>query len=416
MRSIVATRSRFTTGSVIMRNFIAHSVQAMKPSGIRRYFDIAATMDDVITLGIGEPSFPTPEHIREAGIASLHRGQTMYTNNSGLIELRRAVSGHIERRYGLSYHPEDEVLITVGVSEALWLAMKAILDPGDEVLVVEPCFVANPAAVEMAGGVPVMVPTRVEDDFQVTGAALEAAVTPRTKAILINYPNNPTGAILTDENIRQIAAVAEKHDLVVISDEIYERLVYDAHHTCFATLPGMFERTILLSGMSKSYAMTGWRIGYATAPVAIMEAMRKLHQYLIMSAPTVGQYAAIEAILHGEDDVEAMRQEYDRRRRLIVAGFNELGLSTFEPRGAFYAFPSVAATGMTDEAFCEHLLYEERVAVVPGSAFGPSGNGFVRASYTNSYENIERALERIARFMQRHGFGHAVDAPLIATR
>lgn len=386
-----------------MRNFIASSVQQMKPSGIRRYFDIASTMEDVITLGIGEPSFTTPDHILRRGVDSLTSGHTSYTNNSGLLELRRAVSSYIERLYGLHYHPDNEVLVTVGVSEGLWLAMKAILDPGDEVLVVEPCFVANAAAVEMAGGVPVRVDTRVEDCFQVTGAALEAAITPRSKAILINYPNNPTGAILTDENLRQVAAVAEKYDLVVISDEIYERLIYDATHTCFPTLPGMYERTILLSGMSKSFAMTGWRIGYATAPAPIMEAMRKLHQYLIMSAPTVGQYAAVEALNAGEDDVEFMRQQYDRRRRLIVDGFNALGLSTFEPRGAFYAFPSVASTGMTDEEFCERLLYEERVAVVPGSAFGRSGDGFIRASYTNSYENIEQALERLRRFMQRHG-------------
>jgi len=386
-----------------MRNFIASSVQQLKPSGIRRYFDIAATMEGVITLGIGEPSFVTPDRILRRGIDALHSGHTHYTNNSGLIELRRAISGYIERLYGLHYHPESEVLVTVGVSEGLWLALKAILDPGDEVLVVEPCFVANAAAVEMAGGVPVRVNTRVEDCFQVTGAALEAALTPRSKAILINYPNNPTGAILTDENLRQVAAVAEKHDLVVISDEIYERLVYAGPHTCFSTLPGMYARTILLSGLSKSFAMTGWRIGYATAPAPIMEALRKLHQYLIMSAPTMGQYAAIEALNAGEEAVEFMRQQYDRRRRLIVDGFNALGLSTFEPRGAFYAFPAVASTGMTDEEFCERLLYEERVAVVPGGAFGHSGSGFVRASYTNSCENIEQALERLRRFMQRHG-------------
>jgi aminotransferase len=289
------------------------------------------------------------------------------------------------------------------VSEALWLALKAILDPGDEVLVVEPCFVANAAAVEMAGGVPVMVRTTVEHEFQVTGAALEAAVTARTKAILISYPNNPTGAILTREHLREVAAVAEKYDLVVISDEIYERLVYEAEHICFASLPGMWRRTIVLSGMSKSFAMTGWRIGYATAPAPLMEAMRKLHQYLIMSAPTTGQMAAVEALLHGEEDVEYMRQQYDRRRQLIVSGFNQLGLTCFEPRGAFYAFPSIAASGMNDEDFCETLLREEQVAVVPGSAFGRSGDGYIRASYTASEEHIEQALERMQRFMLRHG-------------
>ncbi|MBK8030187.1 MAG: aminotransferase class I/II-fold pyridoxal phosphate-dependent enzyme [Chloroflexi bacterium] len=386
-----------------MRSFISQSVQNMKPSGIRRYFDIAATMENVITLGIGEPNFTTPDHIMRAGIDSLMAGKTAYTSNSGTIELRRGIAAHIERRYGVHYSPDDQVLVTVGVSEALWLALKAILDPGDEVLVVQPCFVANAAAVEMAGGVPVIVNALIEDEFQVTGAQLEAAVTPRTKAILISYPNNPTGAILDREHMLQVAAVAEKHDLMVISDEIYERLVYGFEHICFAALPNMYERTILLSGMSKSYAMTGWRIGYATSTAPIMDAMRKLHQYLIMSAPTIGQHAALQALVSGEDDVEAMRQEYDRRRRLIVGGFNDLGLTCFEPRGAFYAFPNIEATGMQDEEFCERLLMEEQVAVVPGSAFGESGRGFVRASYTNSYENIEEALNRMERFMRHHG-------------
>ncbi len=386
-----------------MRTLVSQTAQNLRPSGIRRYFDIAATMDDVVTLGIGEPNFVTPQHILEKGIESLRRGETGYTSNSGTIELRRAISGYIERLYGLHYQPENEVLVTVGVSEALWIALKAVLDPGDEVLVVQPCFVANAAAVEMAGGLPVIVNTSVEHEFQVTGAALEAAVTPRTKAILISYPNNPTGAILTREHILQVAAIAQKHDLVVLSDEIYERLVYDADHICFASLPGMFERTIVLSGMSKTFAMTGWRIGYAAAPAPLMEAMRKLHQYLIMSAPTMGQAAALEALEHGEDDVEHMRVQYDRRRRLIVSGFNDLGLTCFDPRGAFYAFPSIEATGMEDEDFCERLLHEERVAVVPGSAFGQSGSGFVRASYATSDDNIERALERMSRFMRRYG-------------
>jgi aminotransferase len=386
-----------------MRNFVAANIQQMRPSGIRRYFDIAATMDDVITLGIGEPNFVTPQHIMDAGIDSLRRGQTAYTSNAGMIELRRAITSMIERRYGLRYDAEKETLVTVGVSEGLWLALKAILDPGDEVLVVQPCFVANTAAVEMAGGVSVMVHASVEHEFQITGEALERAITPRTKAILLSYPNNPTGAILTCEHMQQVAAVARKYDLVVISDEIYERLVYGVDHINFATLPDMFERTIVLSGMSKSYAMTGWRIGYVTAPKGLMEAMLKLHQYLIMSAPTIGQAAALQAVLHGEDDVQRMRGEYDKRRRLIVDGFNELGMSCFEPRGAFYAFPSIAATGMNDEQFCERLLYEERVALIPGSAFGASGEGFVRASYATSEDNIESALERLRRFMMRHG-------------
>ncbi len=383
-----------------MRSFVSKSTSNLRPSGIRRYFDIASTMEDVVTLGIGEPDFVTPRHIMEAGIASLQAGQTGYTNNSGMLELREAIANYIERLYNIQYNPDNQVLVTVGVSEALWLAMKAILDLGDEVLVVEPCFVAYAAAVEMAGGVPVMVNTYVENEFQVTGAELEASISPRTKAVLIGYPNNPTGAILTKERMLEIAAVAERHDLVVISDEIYERLVYDAEHINFASLPGMYERTILLSGLSKSFAMTGWRIGYAAAPLEIMQVMHKLHQYLIMSAPTVGQAAAIQALNHGEGDVQHMQTNYDRRRRLIVDGFNQLGLSCFEPRGAFYTFPSVQSTGMTDEAFCEALLLEERVAVIPGSAFGSCGTGFIRASYTSSYEAIEEALERMARFLR----------------
>lgn len=387
-----------------MRSFVSHSANQLRPSGIRRYFDIASSMQDVVTLGIGEPNFVTPAHVMQAGIATLEQGRTGYTANAGDIVLREAVAEYIDRLYGLHYNPHSQILITVGVSEALWLAMKAILDYGDEVLVVEPCFVANSATVEMAGGVPISVPTSVENEFQVTGADLEARITPRTKAILISYPSNPTGAVLTPEHMRQVADVAEKHDLVVISDEIYERLVYGVEHTNFATLQGMYPRTIILGGMSKSFAMTGWRIGYALAPVEILDAMKKFHQYLIMSAPTIGQYAAIQALRHGETDVLTMREAYDRRRRLIVNGFNELGLTCFEPRGAFYAFPSIAVTGMEDETFCELLLKEDRVAVIPGSAFGASGAGFVRASYASSEENIERALERMARFMQRHGF------------
>lgn len=387
-----------------MSRFLSKSVQNLRPSGIRRYFDIAATMEDVVTLGIGEPNFVTPQHIVDAGINSLETGQTGYTSNAGLYELRAAIASHIQNRYNLTYSPDTEVLVTVGVSEALYLAMKAVLDPGDEVLVVEPCFVANAAAIEMAGGVPVMVETFVEHDFQVTGTELEAQITPRTKAILMSYPNNPTGAILTPEHMQQVADIAEKYDLVVISDEIYERLVYGVDHINFATLPKMFERTIVLSGLSKSYAMTGWRIGYATAPEPFISAMKKLHQYLIMSAPTIGQVAAVEAIQHGEDDVEYMRQQYDRRRKLIVDGFNRLGLTCFEPRGAFYAFPSIAITGMDDETFCELLLKEERLALVPGSAFGDSGRGFIRASYATSEETIIKALERLERFMVNHGF------------
>ncbi len=395
-----------------MSRYLSRSMSNLRPSGIRRYFDIAATMDDVVTLGIGEPDFVTPSHIVEAGVQSIHDGKTGYTSNAGIYELREAISSHIEKRYQLRYSPDDEVLITVGVSEALYLALKVLLDPGDEVLVVEPCFVANAAIVEMAGGTPVMVPTTVENDFQVTGDELEASVTPRTKAILLSYPNNPTGAVLTREHMLQAAAVAEKHDLIVVSDEIYERLVYGAEHFNFATLPKMFDRTIVLSGMSKSYAMTGWRIGYVTAPKVFTEAMYKLHQYLIMSAPTMGQVAALEAVEHGERDVEYMRQHYDRRRRLIVDGFNRLGLTCFEPRGAFYAFPSIEVTGLDDEAFCEELLVEERVALVPGSAFGRSGSGFVRASYATSEEMISEALKRLERYLIKRRLRNRAAEPM----
>jgi len=393
-----------------MRDFVSKSVQQLRPSGIRKYFDIAATMQDVVTLGIGEPDFVTPEHITAKGIESLVNGRTGYTSNSGLLELRVAISAYIERLYGVHYAPESQVLVTVGVSEALYLALRAVCDPLDEVLVIEPCFVANAAMVELAGAIPVMVPTYVENNFEVTALDLKAKITPRTKAILMSYPNNPTGAVLTRETLTEIARVAEEYDLLVISDEIYERLVYGVEHTNFSALPNMFERTILLSGLSKSFAMTGWRIGYACAPTPLMEAMRKVHQYLIMSAPTMGQYAALEALTQGEADVAYMRASYDKRRRLIVDGFNSIGMPCFEPRGAFYAFPSVAHTGLTDEQFCDLMLEEEHVAVIPGSAFGASGRGFVRASYTNSYANIEIALERMGRFMQRHGFMHALNA------
>ncbi len=386
-----------------MRNFTSQRVQAIPPSGIRRFFDIAATMDNVISLGIGEPDFVTPDPILQAGIRSLEHGDTHYTSNNGIMALREAISAHLERLYGVQYAPENEILATVGVSEALYLAMMAFVDFGDEVIVPEPCFVSYAPEVAMAGGVPVSVPTRVEEDFQLTGAALEAAVTAKTKAVLIGYPNNPTGAVMTRERLLEVAAVAKKHDLLVISDEIYDRLVYGIEHTCFAALPEMWERTILLGGLSKSHAMTGWRIGYVAAPAAMMPSMRKVHQYTIMSAPTTAQVAATEAILHGDAFVEEMRSEYDRRRKLIVKGLNELGLACFEPRGAFYAFPSVAASGMDAETFAETLIEEEQVAVVPGSAFGASGAGFVRCSYATAYEKIEEALERMSRFMRRHG-------------
>ncbi len=386
-----------------MRDFISARVQSIPPSGIRRFFDIAATMDDVISLGIGEPDFVSPAPILRAGIHSLEQGETHYTSNSGMLELRVALANYLQRLYGLDYDPNDNLLITVGVSEAMYLTFTAIINPGDEVIIPEPCFVAYAPEVILAGGKAVMVETRVAEDFQVTGAAIEAAVTPRTRAILIGYPNNPTGAVMTRERLLEIAAVAQKHDLLVVSDEIYDRLVYGVEHVNFATLPGMKERTIVLGGVSKSHAMTGWRLGWAAAPKDLLAAMRKIHQYTIMSAPTPAQHAALEALTHGEEHVEQMRAEYNRRRLLVVHGFNELGLATFEPRGAFYAFPSVAASGMDESTFAEKLIEEQRVAVIPGSAFGESGKGFVRACYATSYEKLEEALERIHRFMQKYG-------------
>jgi len=386
-----------------MRDFVSKRVQAVPPSGIRRFFDISATMDNVISLGIGEPDFVTPPAILQAGIRSLEEGHTHYTSNSGTIELRLAISAYLKRLYGIEYNPDNEILITVGVSEALYLILTAILDPEDEVIVPQPSFVSYAPEVAFANGTAVVIDTFVENDFQVTGEAVEAAITPHTKAILIGYPNNPTGAVMTRERLLEIAAVAEKHDLLVISDEIYDRLVYGIAHTHFATLPGMRSRTIVLGGFSKSHAMTGWRLGYAVGPVELIAAMRKIHQYTVMSAPTTAQIAIASTLNQVDDEVEKMRSEYDRRRRLIVQGFNELGLACFEPRGAFYAFPNVSASGMDEQGFAERLLQEEHVAVIPGTAFGESGAGFVRACYATAYEKIEQALERIHRFMQRYG-------------
>jgi aminotransferase len=382
--------------------FVSRRVQSIQPSGIRRFFDIAATMKDVISLGIGEPDFDTPEPIVQAGIAALQQGATHYTSNSGILELREAVGANIARLYGLTYDPQQEILITVGVSEALYLAMAALLDPGDEVVFAEPSFVAYEPTVKMVGATPVAVPTTPETGFQVTAEALEKAMTDRTKVLFLASPNNPTGAVLDREHLTAIADLVRRRNLVVISDEIYDRLVYDTEHVCFASLPGMRERTIVLQGFSKSYAMTGWRVGYAAAPVTLASQMRKIHQYLIMSAPTVSQWAALKALEVGEPFVQAMHAEYDRRRRLIVQGLNDLGLACTEPLGAFYAFPCVQQTGMDDNDFAELLLQEEHVAVVPGRAFGPSGMGFVRMSYATAYEKIEMALEHIAKFLQRH--------------
>ena len=383
--------------------YLAQRVAGLKPSGIRKFFDIVATMKDVISLGIGEPDFTTPEPIIQAGIRSLQSGETHYTSNAGLLELRQAIAGRLESLYRIAYDPASELIVTVGVSEALYLAMTAILDPGDEVIIPTPCFVAYQAEVILAGGTPVELPTFAVDNFQVRPDALKAAITPRTKAVLLGYPNNPTGAAGVREVLLEIAKIAEEYDLVVISDELYDRLVYETQHVCFPALPGMRKRTVLLGGFSKNYAMTGWRAGYAAAPADILRGLLRVHQYTIMSAPTMSQLAALEAIKNGDEYVVQMRDEYDRRRRLIVGGLNELGLPTFEPHGAFYAFPSIANSGMTDDEFAQKLLEEEKVAVVPGSAFGAGGAGFVRCSYATAYEKLEEALRRIDRFMKRHG-------------
>jgi Aspartate/tyrosine/aromatic aminotransferase len=381
---------------------LAQRVQAVPPSGIRKFFDIAATMTDVISLGIGEPDFDTPRSIIEAGVESLREGRTHYTSNSGTIELRRALAAHLERLYGVRYDPKTELLITVGASEALDLAMRATIDVGDEVILHEPSYVAYVPAIVFAGGTAVHVATRFEDDFALDPAAVEAAITPRTKALFLGYPCNPTGAVLPDAVQDELARIAERHDLLVFSDEIYDRLAYGSYrHRAFSSLPGMRERTILMGGFSKAYAMTGWRIGWMAGPAAIIEGILKIHQYVIMTAPTVAQDAALVALVDGESEVERMRAEYDRRRRLVVDGFNALGLETFEPRGAFYAFPRITSTGLDADTFARRLLEEEHVAVIPGSAFGPSGAGHVRACYATSYERLEEALVRIGRFVDR---------------
>lgn len=383
--------------------YLSKRVIGLKPSGIRKFFDIVATMKDVISLGIGEPDFTTPKPILDAGIRSLQAGETHYTSNSGKLELRQGIANNLQRLYGVKYDPATEIIATVGVSEALYLTFVALLDPGDEVIIPTPCFVSYQAEVYLAGGVPVEIPTKMENKFQVDPDEIRAAITPRTKVIFIGYPSNPTGAVAERETLMEIAKIAIEHDLMVVSDEIYDRLVYGFKHVCFPALgEEIKERTVLLGGFSKSHAMTGWRIGFAAAPQEIIAGLVRIHQYTIMSAPTTAQDAALEA-LKSDSYVDEMVAEYDRRRKLIVGGLNKLGLTTFEPRGAFYAFPNIKASGMSDEAFAEKLLHEEHVAVVPGNAFGKGGEGFVRCSYATAYEKIEEALRRMEKFMQRYG-------------
>jgi len=384
-----------------VRDFISRRVDSLPVSGIRRFFDIAATMKDVVSLGIGEPDFPTPPAAMRAGLAALKRGETHYTSNAGLLELRQAVSRHLERLYGVAYDPRDEVLITVGVSEALSIALAAMCEPGDEVIVPEPSYVSYAPEVVFAGGTPVTVPTRAADGWQVSPAAIERAATRRTKAILMGSPNNPTGAVASRATMAQVSRIAKKRDLVVVSDEIYDQLVYGVEHVCIASLPGMRARTITLGGFSKDYAMTGWRIGYAAAPRALLRGLAKIHQYTIMSTPTVAQHAALAALRSCARDVERMRREYDRRRRMLCDGLNRLGLECVEPRGAFYMFPNVESSGLDETRFAERLLMEQKVAVVPGTAFGPGGAGHVRCAYATSTDRIAEALRRIAKFLGR---------------
>jgi len=377
-------------------------VNQIASSGIRRFFDLVASMEGVISLGVGEPDFPTPWHIREAAIYSLEKGYTMYTSNLGIPELRRELSRYLKDSYNLDYDPDSELLITVGVSEGVDLATRAILDPGDEVIMADPCYVSYNSCVILAGGRPIMVPTNQKSNFELSAADIEARITDKTKAILIGYPANPTGAVMSRDKLAQIAEVARRHQLLVISDEIYARLVYGVEHTCFATLPRMKESTILLGGFSKAYAMTGWRIGYAAASKEVIAAMFKIHQYTIMCAPTMGQVAAIEALKSGDDSVAEMVEDYNRRRLVMVKGLNKIGLPCFEPKGAFYAFPSIKGTGMTSEEFAEKLLIEEKVAAVPGNAFGECGEGYVRCCYATSLADIEEALLRMGRFVKKY--------------
>lgn len=388
-----------------LKDRLTNRVTSVPPSGIRRFFEIAATMEDVITLGIGEPDFVSPSKIIEAAKESMDNGFTGYTSNAGIPELRSAIADELKRLYDVSFDPDHEILVTVGVSEAVQLAMLALLEPGDEILIPEPCFVSYGPTSIFAGADVVYVPTLVTNDFQVTAEDIESRITPKSKVLFLSYPNNPTGAVLRRETLEEIAEVVVKHDLIVFSDEIYDRLIYgDAHeagHTCLSSIPALRERTILLGGFSKAYAMTGWRVGYACAPGAIYEAMYKLHQYIIMSAPSAAQYGAVAGLQECQDDVERMRQAYDVRRRTIVDGFRSAGLPTFEPEGAFYCFPDISSTGLSSEDFAQELLEAEHVAVVPGDAFGPSGKGYIRCSYANSLENIEEAVARIARFAQQ---------------
>lgn len=384
---------------MIKTSYISKTVADLKPSGIRRFFDLAATMEGVVSLGVGEPDFVTSWSVREAAIASLEEGRTSYTANAGILDLRKEISRYMEKEFRVSYNPENQIIVTVGASQALDIALRAIINPGEEVLVVEPCFVSYAPLVSMAGGIPKTIQTVKENDFKLMPEELEAAITPRTKAVMICSPNNPTGTQLGKEELKNISEIIKKYDLLVIADEIYAELAYDEAFTSIAAIDGMMDRTILINGFSKGFAMTGWRLGFVCAPKEISEAMLKIHQYTMMCASTMAQYAALEALKNGMNDVEEMRRSYRRRRNYIVNSFNELGLECHNPGGAFYAFPSIEKTGLSSQEFAERLLLKERVAVVPGDVFGDSGKGHIRCSYASSMEQLQEAITRIGRFL-----------------
>ncbi len=384
-----------------MRNPLSETIVKIPPSGIRKFFDIVSEMDDAISLGVGEPDFDTPWHIREEGIYSLEKGRTFYTSNAGLKDLKVEICNYLKRRCNVLYDPDQEVMVTVGGSEAIDVALRAMLDPGDEVLIPQPSYVSYTPCTILAGGVPVIIELEEKDEFRLTPEKLLEKLTPKTKILIMPFPNNPTGAIMEKEDLEKIAEIVTEKDLFVISDEIYCELTYKGEHTTIASLPGMKERTVLINGFSKSYAMTGWRLGYAAAPKEILKQMLKIHQFAIMCAPTTSQYAAISALKNGDEDVQNMRESYNQRRRYLVNALREMGLDCFEPYGAFYVFPSIKKFGMTSDEFATRLLKEEKVAVVPGTAFGDSGEGFLRISYAYSLENLKIALERIRRFVER---------------
>ena len=382
-----------------MRDPLNKTITTIQPSGIRKFFDVVHEMKDAISLGVGEPDFDTPWHIRDEGIYSLEKGKTHYTSNAGLKELKTEIDRYLNRHYGISYDVDHEIMVTIGGSEAIDAAMRAMLDPGDEVLIPQPSYVSYVPCAVLAGGVPVVIELKAENEFRLTAEELEAAITPKTKLLVLPFPNNPTGAIMEKSDLEKIAEVIKKHDIFVLSDEIYSELTYLEKHVTIASLPGMWERTIVINGFSKSHAMTGWRLGYACAPDVILHQMLKIHQFAIMCAPTTSQYAAVEALRNGNDDVAMMRESYNQRRRFLVHTFREMGLDCFEPFGAFYIFPSIKSLGMTSDEFAEELLKKEKVAVVPGTAFGDSGEGFLRISYAYSLEELKEATDRMARFV-----------------